>query len=278
MSDDWDDILTVSKRKVVERFMTWLRANHPAKATDWERKQASQPEPLAAEAVVWEILSRRFDATIEVADELGGPDFKCVIDGFTFFVEVASLDSESIAERTVLPNDWEPGAHTFGYDHTKVRDVVKKKRKQLGNQPHPVVLAVCSEHARSSLLFNELGCRQMMFGTLGFSVSIGQHPPTFRDISEFKDSVWLEQKEDGTGVELKSSNPSAILLVSIYEKACNIVGLLHPAPEIEFPYQLLPGVPFRRYVEWPPNKSVSLEWVVEDPPAKRVGYVVDFKD
>ena len=280
MSDeqDWDDILTVSKQKVGERFMSWLEANHPDRAKDWQRKREAQPEPFAAEAVIWETVTRRFGATIEVADEHGGPDFKCVKDGFTFFVEVASLDSESVAKRTGLPNDWEPGARSFGFDHVKVRDVVKKKRKQLGNQPHPVVLAVCCEHARSSLLFNELGCREMMFGTLGFSIPLGQESPVVRDIAKFKDSVWLEEKADGSGVELKSNNPSAIILVSVYERWCEVTGLLHPSPDKAFPYQLFDGVPFRRFVEWPPTDHVELEWVIEKPQAKRVSYVIDFKE
>jgi hypothetical protein len=55
------------------------------------------------------------------------------------------------------------------------------------------------------------------------------------------------------------------LLVAIFARQLDIVGMLHPAPKTEFAYRVMSGVPFLR-VPWPiTDGRIETEWVISNP-------------
>jgi hypothetical protein len=127
-------------------------------------------------------------------------------------------------------------------------------------------------HPAASLLLGTLAAKWMLLSNPVIRVPIavsGEPTGATQAVTDLRYSVFFEP-QDGVIVPMRQS-VSAILLVALWEKQSEIVGLFHPEPMALLDYRVFRQVPFLR-VEWPLSNPVGLEWIVGDPSPRRIDH------
>ena len=143
----------------------------------------------------------------------------------------------------------------------------KSKKTQVASRPAelPGVLAICAEHEFCAPLMGTQAARNLMVSDLTIQVPVAANGETHEPhtVTDSRYSAFL-QIEEGVIVPVREEI-SAILLVCIWKRNCEIVGLSHPKPRVEFDYRILPQVPFLR-LQWPPHGTeLRTEWLIGQP-------------
>jgi hypothetical protein len=141
------------------------------------------------------------------------------------------------------------------------------KASQMADYPMARVLAITTEHPDASLLMGAHSATELLTGTTGISVRVGDVAAGAAEIvATLRNSVFFRLNADKTDVELARRSISAVLLVTIGDDGAAVIGLLHPAPVHSFDHSGLPNVHFVRLVSWPVTDSkLRLEWVGPEP-------------
>jgi hypothetical protein len=153
-----------------------------------------------------------------------------------------------------------------------VKAINKARQLSSGQARIPGVLAICLVHPGASALLGTLAAQWLMASEPRIRVPIrvseeGSEPAQL--ITDLKYSVFLAS-EGGVIVQVRE-NISAILLVALWKRQLEVVGMLHLKPAAVFDYRTLPQVPVRR-VGWPITSSINMEWVVGNLQARSVCY------
>jgi hypothetical protein len=143
----------------------------------------------------------------------------------------------------------------------------QRKAQQLstGQAGIPRVLAICLAHPGASALLSTLAAEWLMVSDPTIQVPImaqGEEPGPTHFVSDLKRSVFFGPK-NGAVVPMRESI-SAILLIALWNRQLDIVGMLHPKPMVPLDYRAFPQVPFLR-VEWPLKSAIETEWVIGYP-------------
>lgn len=230
--DSFADYLLVKDRPTHERF---------------KRMREQDPEAALAEAMVFRIL-QRFSCHPELHDHesTGGADFLCrptrgifkANPADEFVVEATSLNPDAVTERSGICNEV-PEEISGGPYSLVTRNIVSKakaKASQLANYPMPRMLAIVSSHFGASALFNS--------GTAVWALVSEPHWKTGRSgqYTNLENSLFIKPGPEDTIVACRQSI-SAVMLISVNGKDCDMWGILHPEPAYPFSIGVFSKVP-----------------------------------
>jgi hypothetical protein len=254
----------VSVDEVVDSYWIFLARNHFDVHLDrFKQRLDSDTKAAEAEAVVFSLLWNA-KARPDIFEDIskGGPDFSCEpFKQEKFLVEVTSLDSSAVTRRSSLPDRLEEGGGgAFGLITAALQRAAVGKASQLANHPYPRVLAITSSHAFASILMDAHAAENLLLSDTMISYRIGNFSDPGRQITDLRRSVFFRTDRSGTRIVPCRRSISAILLVSISWGQADVVGILHPEPEIVFKPGLLSQVPYLRLTSWPVGSEIKTEW------------------
>jgi hypothetical protein len=249
-------------------YKSYIKSKYPERIKVFRAIEKNNPESARAEAVVHSLLeSNEVEVTINENPSTGGADLSCENFGHKFLVEVTSFESSTVTKKSNIPDEDPDGikAHVFSYITSLLQKKAIAKVEQLADEPHPRILAICSEHIANSVLFNKFATKELMTGNTKIKVELNKPSAPHKNITELESSVFIRKDSEGK-IESCRRSISAILLVQVINDSCRVYGLLHPDPKVEFRYELLPRIPFIRFSTWPVKKNqIFCEWIIEDP-------------
>jgi len=255
---------------VVDSYYRFLARNEfDGHLKRFKDRLLSDKSAAEAEAAMFMMLwNEKLDPSVNENLETGGPDFRCSpAQHQPFLVEVTSLDSESLSEKSTLPLKIEgPGGQAYGLVTQKLRSTVKGKASQLGGQADPSVLAITSSYDFAGLLLDRMAAHNLLISDPWFSVPIGGRRDAITWQTDLKNAVFcIPGLLDAGGNQTFRScsrSVSAILLVTINSTGMDAVGLLHPDPVRPFDPASFPSIPFIRFQQWPIIRGrVTTEWI-----------------
>ncbi len=204
---------------------------------------------------------------------MGGLDFICHPYSFSnFYVEVTSLDAETIAKESRIPNDpHQPGGSFSPITWTLLRKVIRKVR-QMAGLSHPHLLVITGTHFMSDALLCNFGPSDLLTGNTKIEVPLHNIDSPTRMSSQLSNSVFFRFLKGR--IQPCRKTISAILLMAIFADQCQVSGLVHPDPNLVFDIKSLPEVPFFRLKSWPIiNGIIETEWVASPSRPANFNYV-----
>jgi hypothetical protein len=258
----------IKLNQLLENYKNFIVQNFPQHIKNFKKIEKNNLAGARAQAVVHSLLkSNQVNVTINEDPSKGGADLLCETFGNKFLVEVTSFDSQTIANKSNIPDTIsnEIKAHAFSQITLLLKRKASDKASQLANEIYPRLLAITSEHIANSVLFSNFAVKEFMTGITKIRIDLTSNKSQHQDITELQASAFLRQDTQGN-IELCRRSISAIILVQVNNDSCRTYGLLHPQPEVEFRYELLPKIPFLRINPWPiENNRIFCEWIIEDP-------------
>jgi hypothetical protein len=226
-----------------------------------------------AEAVMFSWLrSQQMMPTLADVPGAGGPDFFCSPDSAEpFLIEVTSLKTDAIEQRSGWPDELTQRADSFGMITPNLWSKTRAKARQLGDRPVGRVLAICLSHIGAGALLGTLAAEWSMTSEPKIVARLSAPLGSIQQVTDLRKAAFLGLR-DGTVTPVRQSI-SAILLVAIWESQLDVLGMLHPQPAVKFDYRTFREVPFLR-LEWPVTKRrLHTEWVVANPGPIRFSHV-----
>jgi hypothetical protein len=256
--------------EVTQAYALFLEVCHPEHLKRFQDRLKADPEAARAEAAVFSWLrTSRLAPAINEHPSRGGADFLCLPgEKDSFLLEVTSLRKDAIASKSGWPDDLDEGAAAFSMVTPQISRTIQHKVPQLAGGPQDVarVLAICLSHSGASALLGTMAAERVVTSTPVITTPLaadGTASEAPRLVTNLKQSAFFCIK-NGVIVPVRE-RISAILLIGIWDRQLEIVGMLHPAPTTPFAYRLLGDVPFLR-VEWPIRGSeIDTEWIIGHP-------------
>ena len=265
---------SISIDEVVDSYWKFLYRNrYDVHLKRFKDRLNADPKAAEAEAVVFSVLwSAKLRPDIFEDNSAGGPDFRCEPSpGNSFLVEVKSLDSEAVSERSTLPLSMSGnGGQAFALITDKLCSAAQSKASQLGGRGMPGILAIVSSHAFASLLMDRGAAGYLMTSTPHISVPIGSTRDAGRLRTDLRNAVFCQPAKllDASGNQVfvtRYRSVAAILLMTIGVCETDVVGLLHPDAANPFNPRLFHAVPYVRFAQWPlTSTNISIEWILGD--------------
>jgi len=262
----------VSVDEVVNSYWKFLSRNrYDSHRKRFKDRLNADSKAAEAEAVVFSVLwSAKLRPDIFEDNSAGGPDFRCEPSpGDSFLVEVKSLDSEAVSERSALPlNVSGNGGQAFGLITAKLCSAAQSKASQVGGRGIPGILAIASSHAFAGLLMDRGAAEYLMTSAPHISVPIGSTRKAGEWRTDLRNAVFCQPATllDASGNQVfvtRYRSIAAILLVTIGVRETDVVGLLHPDAAHPFNPQLFHAVPYVRFAQWPlTSTNISTEWIL----------------
>lgn len=255
--------------EMVESYAIFLKKHHPLYLDQFlDRKQAN-PDGAAAEAITFSLLHTQGAHPIPYEDRsLGGVDFLCAPkQQDDFFVEVRSLNSGAISNKSGLKNTIENTGGAFSLITKKLRDTVSGKVPQVARAGSKArVLAITLSHQKADLLLNKMAAESLFLSDPKIVTPIGEPHTAPKVNRDLRYSVFFRFDETEKVTPCRQSI-SAIMLIAILIHQSRVVGILHPEPCFQFDIQNFPTVPFLRATNWPITDSkVVTEWLPANTP------------
>jgi hypothetical protein len=260
--------------EIVDLYRCYLwRNGFKAHYDRFLQRLASDPKAAEAEAVVFSLLrAENVDPRVFEDASTGGPDFQCHPPANeSFLVEVTSLDSTALANKSKLPlmMSGGNGAQSFLLITDKLKGTAKRKAPQLGRYSLPGVLAITSDYDYATLLLGKGNAEYLMTSAPQINVPIDGRPDYIT--TDLQDAVFCRLSRVLNSAGVPSIDPcrqsiSAILLITIYPHEASVVGLLHPEATHPFDPNWFPKVPYLRFKNWPlvVGNQASTEWILGD--------------
>jgi hypothetical protein len=254
---------------VTKAYSVYLEVCAPDQHTAFLSRLVSDPEAAKAEAAIFSWLrARRLAPRINEKIGQGGIDYLCsASNGIPFLIEVTSLSKAAVVNKSGLPDSLDEVARCFCMITPQLAGKGQSKAQQLATGPIgiPSVLTICLAHPGASALLSTLAAEWLMLSDPTIQVLLRQEGKELgpaRLATDLKRSVFFGPR-DGVIVPMRESI-SAILLVALWDRQLDVLGLLHPKPTVPLDYRAFTGVPFLR-VEWPITSPANMEWVIGDP-------------
>jgi hypothetical protein len=229
---------------------------------------AADPDAARSEAAMFSWLwARKLAPSINETATQGGMDFLCSSADIPFLVEVTGLSKAAVVNKSGWPDTLDEIAQTFSMITAQLAGKGQHKSRQLstGQASIPCVLAICLAHPGASALLSTMAAEWLMVSDPKIKVPIvaqGTALGQTRLVTDLKRSVFFGPR-DGVIVPMRESI-SAILLVALWDRQLDVVGMLHPKPTVPLNYRVFARVPFLR-VGWPLMNPIEMEWVIGDP-------------
>jgi hypothetical protein len=252
---------------VVDYYYRYLARNRDLAVhfEQFKKRLKADAQAATAEAIVFSYLrAEKLQPELFEDPSSGGPDFRCNPTA-PFLVEVTSLDSAVVAKRSGLPATITgPGGGAFGLITDRLFSEAKNKAPQLGRHPLPGVLAIVSGHAFSSILLDRLAAEYLMTSAPQFSVPLGGGPHSMT--TDLKHAVFYRPLGvlDASGTPIITpcrQSIAAILLIAIYRREVQIVGLVHPEAAYPFNSAWMAKVPFVQFEGQCTPNHIATEWI-----------------
>jgi hypothetical protein len=262
---------STSVDEIVDSYWKFLSRNHyDGHLKRFKDRLDSDPKAAEAEAVVFSVLwSEKRRPDIFENNSAGGPDFRCdPSPSDSFLVEVTSLDSKAVSNRSKLPLELNgPGGQAFRLITEKLCSAAQSKAAQLGGRGMPGVLAITSSYDFAGLLMDRGAAEYLMTSTPHITVPVGSTGKSGYLETDLRNAVFCQPGIlDAAGNQMfvtRYRSIAAILLVTIGVREAEIVGLLHPDAAHPFNPQLFPAVPYVRFARWPLiSSNISTEWIL----------------
>lgn len=258
--------------EIVEFYWRFLSRNkeYALHFEQFRKRLSADRKAAEAEAVVFSLLrAEKLNPDIYEDPSSGGPDFCCTPSpGKSFLLEVTSLDSASVSEKSRLPlKTTGRGGGAFSLITDKLRQVASNKAKQLGGRSLPGVLAITSDYDFASILLDRGAAKYLMTSAPQTNVPLNGDP-TY-ETTDLCDAVFCRRSDlfnaFGEVVVFPCRQSiAAILLITIHPREVNVVGLLHPEAAYSFDPYWFPKVPYLRFTQWPlaGGSIAATEWVL----------------
>jgi hypothetical protein len=261
------DNMDVSIQEVIDSYLKYLakfdQTHHVKCLKKYQRVLRTDQEAARSEALVFSWL-HSFGLAPEPIDRgQGGPDFLCHSRVFPkFYVEVTTLSSETIANKSGIPDldKCEGGGNFNPITLTLLRKAIKKI-PQIANLPYPRLIVITGSHHASYTLLCGFG-RDLLTGDTITDADCDKEgiPQLYYPEEQFIKSIFFTVQEQNITADNQSI--SAILLMANYYNRCYVIGLNHPEPHMPFDIFSLPEVPFCQLKSWPIiNRIIQTEWV-----------------
>jgi len=263
-------------RSAADGHRTWLAQFEQCHLADWKRLFKYDPEAALCEAAARERLQGH-GVTVEPyrkADPNSrGPDFRCSIDGHTFYVEVTCVSIDSATKKTGIPegghNELRP-FNIFGMTQA-IFQKCGPKTKQCDDLDAPVLVAIGTFHSYAALAsFKRFLIASVLTGKFNISwtvdTSTGQQIGDTVDSTTLDSSSFLRLNKSGE-VESYRSPVSGVLLCGL-SLASDFIGVLHPNPCRPFDPSCLPGIVFGSVEIDQENHRLGVRWTDEGLPAR----------
>jgi len=255
--------------QIVVAYSEYLRVREPLQHTLFQLRLKDDPDAAKSEAAVFSWLrSQKLAPSINEKPGQTGADFMCSPKGSSpFLLEVTCLNANSVESKSKWFAELKGLAGKFVMVTPQLQVKANSKVRQLSIGTLPGVLAVCVSHPSATALLSTLAAAWLMVSEPKIEVPIptedGENPHA-NLVTDLRYSVFLDNRDGEVVTKCKSI--SAVLLIALWDKHLEIVGLLHPEPIVPFDYRSFPRVPFAR-IEWPLKDSIHMEWVIADPSA-----------
>jgi hypothetical protein len=255
-------------RSLADGHRQWLSQFDPQNLADWNRSLKYDPEAALCEAAVRERLQQH-GVTVEPyrkADSRSqGPDFRCSIDGHTFYVEVTCVLIDSATKQTGIPEGGHEGFHSFKI-FGMTQAVLQKcgpKTRQCANLDAPVLVAIGTFHTDAAgHSFQPLLIGSVLTGQTGLSWSVdtetGEQGETEQS-TDLKSAAFLRFNSETDEIEPIRSPISGVLLCGLTLRA-EFIGVLHPQPCCPFDPSWLPKIEFASVEIDKDNRTLGVVW------------------
>jgi hypothetical protein len=259
--------MDASIQEIVDSYSEYLAnfdQKHRSKCLKkFQRLLRTDQKAARSEAVVFSWLHSLGLAPEPIDRGKGGPDFLCHSRHFSkFYVEVTTLSSETIANKSGIPDldKCEGGGNFNPITLTLLRKAIKKI-PQIANLSYPRLIVITGSHPASYTLFCGFGRDLLTGDTITDADSNKEEiPQLYYSEEEFINSIFFTVQEQNITPDNQSI--SAILLMANYCNRCYVIGLDHPEPHMRFDIRSLPEVPFCQLKSWPIiNGIIQTEWV-----------------
>lgn len=259
-------------------YASWLDREDFDAAGLWAKRLKSKGlahvEGAVAEAVAWDFLSHRVDEIRPGSISEGGPDFRCVRNGRTFFVEVTNLSRALVTKRTGLTEEVD-GAQTYGDLTGLIKQEVKSKAGRASNLGAPHLVFVTTLHGMASqVCVDRAHVAHVLHSTTGiggsFDAERGEIVGPLREFTRMELSAFTQ----AFTVDPARRNVSAVLVggFGTYPDV-RVLGVRHPDPVHSFDPALFEDVPFFEFTTWPPNPRVMARWTLPEAQPRLRGHM-----
>lgn len=264
-------------RPSIDVYAQWINQQNSRAAREWclriDSDDNARVEGAIAEAVAFDYLGcHEVDRVLADVPGLGGPDFRCSVDGHEFFVEITNI-AEGTAERHTGLHDDQKGFRYYAPLTDAIFSKVTNKARQFSgsNIELPLVVFVVTLHFSSShICVSKPHLESLLIGTPhiegDYDSQVGGVVGGLRQATKLTDSIFIKQSLL-TGLETVRHNISAAVVGGFGASPPTppVYGLLHPQPTKTFNTNALPSVVFGRVHPWPPSPTLSVEWSDEAP-------------
>jgi hypothetical protein len=254
--------------EVVKAYADYISVCAPEQHRLFQDRARRDRDAARAEAAVFSWLrAQKLSPEINEVPGREAADFLCSPpQGGSILLEVTSLNAISVSNKSSIPNNLAEVAGRFSMITPQLMRKADSKVRQLsaGQPGIPGIAVVCLVHPAASVLLGTLAAHWMMVSDSMIRVPLASFGDSVRvqTTTDLQYSIFLEW-QNGVITPVRTSI-SAVLLVSLWDKHLEIVGLLHPEPAIPLDYRLFPRVPFLR-LDWPIANAVQMDWVIGAP-------------
>jgi hypothetical protein len=255
----------------VQAYLNYLLLRAPEQHNLFRGRLKNNPDGASAEAAVFSWLrAEKLSPSVNEKPGQTGADFKCLPTGHNpFLVEVTCLNSIAVTNQShwLDKTKLDEVAHHLNLITPQLAVKADDKTRQLSAAAtgNPGVLAICLVHPIASILLSTLAAKWLLASepTIRIPISAsGERVAPAQTVTDLRHSVFLAEC-DGAIIPVRQSI-SAILLIALWNRQSDVVGLLHPKPITAFDHRILPQVPFLRLV-WPTTASLEMEWLIGYP-------------
>jgi hypothetical protein len=267
--------------KSLKAFSDWINGENQTAGKAWLRRlksdQSEQVESAVAEAVVWDFIGCRCDSTcLNESPGTGGVDFKFIVDGQSFLVEVTNISIKAATDASAMP-DTDLFSGFYGLLTKNIRQKIRGKLKQARRQSdHPLLVAVTTLHWNASRACISRKAVEFAMGspphiTRKFNPNTGELEGDLYQSTDLSQSVFLSPQPvagpDGLPIAQAKYQPISGFLVGGFgldPKSVCVLGALNPEASRPFDPAMLPDIPFCSFKEWPATTKLGFHWTISE--------------
>lgn len=255
-------------QEAIDSHRKWLGAFDAERLRKWEQLLSAQEEPAIVEACTRHFLTPYVDR-IEPAEDpaQGGPDFRCVRGGSSYYVEVTCITESVVTAKTELPDKPTSRDESYGLLTQQVLEECKNKAPQCSGLDAPCLLAIGTLHFQGGdLCFQKRHLEKILTSDplIAMRIDTRSGETIGRPIqaTDLQKAAFCRQgRNPDSDIELARESISGLLLCAFGFSPPTVRGVLHPYPKRPFDRFLLPDVEFCKLAEGYDRGEFRVVWV-----------------
>ncbi len=253
-------------QQLAEEHRQWLKAFDSQYVVNWDRMLRNDDEGAMTEASVRRMLQHQ-GASVAPNESLsgncGGPDFRCVVKGEHFYVEVTCVLA-SVADNHRRATNLGGGVQSvapFAMTETIFREC-QNKASQCSGLDGPALVAIGTWNTVAAMSgFHKVHLQSVLTGrtsmTWNVSTQTGSQVGDQQLSTELNAAAFI-RPDRANGVGFARNSISGLLLLNC--SAQRVIGLLHPNPVRPFRPSLLPKIEFGRVTVDQASGILEVDW------------------